>query len=150
MCRVNNNKSLIKHSCNFRFLTDILKPQIIEISATSVLIYKIPQFKLQCTNNTRHVQGCSFCIFTIPCHCALKIWVAWLCVELTSTGNDKTLYVWNNLPWVVIGNLIDRYKVESFLKIVKDAYLLYFKPHKINTSMNFKTTFLILRHQLPI
>ena len=35
------------------------------------MIYKISQLKLQCTNNTRHVQGCSFCIFTIPCHCAL-------------------------------------------------------------------------------
>jgi hypothetical protein len=26
---------------------------------------------MQCTNNTKNVQGCSFCIFTIPCHCAL-------------------------------------------------------------------------------
>ena len=48
-----------------------LKPHIIQISDTQLLIYQLTSLTMQCRNQTKTVEGCDFCVLTIPCHCVV-------------------------------------------------------------------------------
>ena len=66
------NKQLIKKYCNFRFLTYVLQPNIIQLTNTDLLIYQTKTIMMQCNSTFTQLQGCDFCIITIPCHCKIQ------------------------------------------------------------------------------
>lgn len=73
-CLVNlfqGNPTLIKATCDFRFLTNKLKPQLIQISDTELLVYQTPSITMQCQSELSELNGCNFCILNIPCHCTI-------------------------------------------------------------------------------
>jgi hypothetical protein len=53
---------LIKTACDFRFLTDLLKPHMIQISDTELLVYQTNNITMQCNNSLIFMEGCGFCI----------------------------------------------------------------------------------------
>lgn len=67
-----NDKNQVHSLCDFRFLRDHLSSSILSLSASSVLLYKIPLLALQCPSGHKMVPGCSFCVLTIPCRCSLS------------------------------------------------------------------------------
>jgi hypothetical protein len=67
-----DNKTLIFKQCNFRFLPELTKPDIFEISPTSVLLTNIPEVTIKCPNSTVKAPGCKHCIQNIPCLCTIR------------------------------------------------------------------------------
>lgn len=65
------NPTLIKEACDFRFLTNKLKPHLIQISDTELLVYQTPSLTMQCQSKLSELDGCNFCILNIPCHCTV-------------------------------------------------------------------------------
>lgn len=66
-----NNKKWIKDFCVFRYFQDILKPDIIELSSTSVLLFNSWNIELTCPKKQELLPGCKFCILNVPCKCTL-------------------------------------------------------------------------------
>lgn len=60
-----------KHFCIFKYFQDILKPDIIEVSSTSVLLFNSWNIELTCTKKQEILPGCKFCILNVPCKCKL-------------------------------------------------------------------------------
>lgn len=67
-----NNVAQVKSLCNFRFVPNLLESNIIELSPTSVLIYNVKNIDVDCPNSQRVSQGCTFCIFELPCQCSIS------------------------------------------------------------------------------
>ena len=66
-----NNKKWIKDFCTFRYFQDILKPDIVELSSTSVLLFNSWNIELICPHKQELLPGCKFCILNVPCKCTL-------------------------------------------------------------------------------
>ena len=67
-----NDKNLVKSLCEFRYVQSIIKPKIMEISPNSLLLYRTPLLSMQCLQEHKMIQGCDFCIFTLPCRCSIS------------------------------------------------------------------------------
>ena len=67
-----NDKAQVKAACNFRFLQDVIKPQISELSPNSLLIYRTPLVSLDCLGDHRMATGCDFCLFKVKCRCSIS------------------------------------------------------------------------------
>ncbi|XP_053372746.1 uncharacterized protein LOC128546347 [Mercenaria mercenaria] len=67
-----NDKVQIKSLCNFRYVHDIVKPKILELSPNSLLLYRTPLLSMVCHNQHKMVTGCDFCIFSLPCRCSVS------------------------------------------------------------------------------
>lgn len=67
----NNDVKAIHKLCNFKFIPNVLNSNIIELSPTSVLIYKIQSLSLDCPKEKKVISGCAFCIIHVPCKCSL-------------------------------------------------------------------------------
>lgn len=67
-----NDKIQIKKLCNFRYVHDIVKPKIMELTSNTLLIYRTPLLSMECHNKHKMVTGCDFCIFSLPCRCSVS------------------------------------------------------------------------------
>ena len=67
-----NDKAQVKSLCNFRFLQDVIKPKISEISPNSLLIYRTPLVSLNCQGDHIMATGCDFCLFKVACKCSIS------------------------------------------------------------------------------
>lgn len=67
-----NDKDQIISLCDFRFVSDVVKSQIVEITPNSLLLYRTPLLSMNCPKEQKMVKGCDFCIFQIPCRCSLS------------------------------------------------------------------------------
>ena len=79
-----NDKSKVKQFCNFRFIQEVVKPKIIEISPNSLLLYRTPLLSLECVDEHKMIKGCDFCIFNVPCKCAVSTNEYYLAPRLSS------------------------------------------------------------------
>ena len=64
-----NIPTLISKQCKIQFLKDGLTPQVLQLSSTSVVLIKIPQYRLIFPNSTQQTfTGCDrLCVTTFPC-----------------------------------------------------------------------------------
>ena len=83
-----NNKAQVKTLCDFRFLQNIVKPQIIELSPNTLLIYHTPLLSLECLKDHRMVTGCDFCLFKLPCRCSISTNTHFFAPRLASCHHD--------------------------------------------------------------
>lgn len=62
-----NNKKWVKDFCNFRFLQNVLKSDIIELSSTSVLVYNAWNIDMNCPNKQQILKIANFvyCTFLV-------------------------------------------------------------------------------------
>ena len=67
-----NDKDQVKSLCDFRFLQNIVKPKIVEISPKTLLVYRTPLLSLECKDDHRMAKGCDFCLFKLPCRCSIS------------------------------------------------------------------------------
>lgn len=67
-----NDKTQVKENCDFRFLHNVIRPRILEISPNSLLLYRTPLLSMECLKQHKMVTGCDFCIFTLPCRCSVS------------------------------------------------------------------------------
>lgn len=55
-----NKKGEIHSKCNFRFFRNIVKPHILDLTATQLLVYQTKDLTLQCKDGTKVLKGCDF------------------------------------------------------------------------------------------
>ena len=67
-----NDKNQVKSLCDFRFLQNVVKPKIIELSPNTLLVYRTPLLSLECIDDHRMAKGCDFCLFKLPCRCSIS------------------------------------------------------------------------------
>ena len=66
-----DNREEVKSSCDFRFLPHELSSSLEQLNQTHFLLYNISTLNLQCTNSSKIIEGCAFCIIKLPCDCAI-------------------------------------------------------------------------------
>lgn len=66
-----NDKTNVKTHCNFRYLQNVITSKIVELSPNVLLLYRTPLLSLECVKGHRMEKGCDFCMFNIPCRCAI-------------------------------------------------------------------------------
>lgn len=84
-----NDKSLVKSLCSFRYVQSVIKPKIMELNPNSLLLYRIPLLSMQCLQEHKMVQGCDFCVFSLPCRCAVSTSEFYVAPRLTNCHVDK-------------------------------------------------------------
>ena len=68
-----DNRQKIKQFCDFRYLPQTITPHFQYVGQNNVIIYRIDKIILSCRNGHRRtVQGCTYCIFQVPCGCTLS------------------------------------------------------------------------------
>ncbi|KAK3099326.1 hypothetical protein FSP39_002667 [Pinctada imbricata] len=72
MALFSNNRDQIKKYCDFRYVPNLVKSNIIELSPTSVLVYNIKNLVLNCPSEQKVIPGCHFCVIHVPCRCSLS------------------------------------------------------------------------------
>ena len=59
--------------CDFRFIFGQAQSKIIELEPGKVLLSQIPKFSVTCKHKeTRHIQGCTFCVIEVPSQCDVQ------------------------------------------------------------------------------
>ena len=62
--------SSIKQQCNFRFLTNAIKPHLHNIGQGQLIVYRTSSIIIECPPNKRKViTGCDFCVIKLQCGC---------------------------------------------------------------------------------
>ena len=79
-----NDKAAVKNLRDFRFLTDHIRSDLIEINRTAVLVYNNKFLELDCISNKKMIKGCNFCLVTKPCHCSISSQTNYLPPRLSS------------------------------------------------------------------
>ncbi|XP_062585333.1 uncharacterized protein LOC134246997 [Saccostrea cucullata] len=67
-----NQKNDVVNLCDFRYVLNILKPSLYEISPSHILLYQTTTLALDCSNGQKIIKGCSFCVMKIPCRCSVS------------------------------------------------------------------------------
>lgn len=67
-----NDKTQVISLCDFRFVHNVVKSKIIELSPNSVLLYRTPMLSMQCVQDHKMVPGCDFCVYSLPCKCSIS------------------------------------------------------------------------------
>ena len=80
----NNNNIHVHNNCDFRFQPSLLKPSLIGLSPSSVLVYNKPTLTLTCPKYQTPLQTCTFCIYKIHCLCSISTKDQYLAPRLTN------------------------------------------------------------------
>ena len=64
-----DDRTTIRNTCNFRFMSHGLQSSLEQHNQTHFLIYNISSLTLKCDNSSTVVDGCTFCILKLPCNC---------------------------------------------------------------------------------
>lgn len=84
-----NDKAQVKATCNFRFLQNIIRPKITELSPNSLLIYHTPLVCLGCLGDHHMATGCDFCLFKVKCKCSISTNDFYYAPRLASCHKNK-------------------------------------------------------------
>lgn len=71
MSLFSNNKTQTKTTCNFRFVPRLINSDMVELTSTSILVYNVKRLYIDCQDYSKTTDGCSFCIYDLPCKCSL-------------------------------------------------------------------------------
>ncbi|WAR19936.1 Y068-like protein [Mya arenaria] len=84
-----NNRDNIQKFCNFRFVHDAIKSQVIDLGLNKVLLYDSQVLSMECNGKHQMIHGCNFCIFDLPCQCSLSSTKYYLPPRLVSCKNTS-------------------------------------------------------------
>ena len=82
-----NSKDKIHELCDFRFVHNAIDSQILELSSNKLLLYKTPFLNIECGHEQKVIKGCTYCIFDLPCRCAITTTNFYLPPRLTKCLN---------------------------------------------------------------
>lgn len=93
----NNDVDLVNKHCNFRFFHNHLITNIVELTPTSVLVYRNNNtITLNCPDHQTLIPPCSLCIVNIPCKCSLSSRTIYFAPRLVECYSEKSLYPTND------------------------------------------------------
>lgn len=90
----NDNNSQVKTFCDFRFLPNLISPDVFELTDTSVWVYNTQTLYLDCPRSHKTFPGCQLCALDILRNCSLqtyKVWPARICFLNRLTYYFQTL-----------------------------------------------------------
>ena len=67
-----NHKDDVKELCNFRYVPNVIFPNIIPLSHSTVLVHEIEYLMLSCNESRTRIPGCKLCIIQTKCGCSLS------------------------------------------------------------------------------
>ena len=108
-----NDKTKVKSLCDIRFLQDIVKPQIMEISPNTLLVYRTPLLSLECLNDHRMVEGCDFCLFKLPCRCSISTNNHFFAPRLASCHHNDNITTLHPVNLALLQHFFDNEFVEN-------------------------------------
>jgi len=114
-----NNKQWVKKNCDFRFLPDLLKPQILELSYTSALVYNSWNLALDCPQSKRVLPGCAFCVLQIPCQCSISTVDLFYAARLVNCHNKSSDVI--TVHPINLGLLQQFFEEDQFMSITGDS-----------------------------
>ncbi|CAG2233954.1 unnamed protein product [Mytilus edulis] len=86
-----NNITMVKQLCNFRFLLDHIVHKVIELTPTSVLVYKSNNdLTLKCPDNSHVIPPCPLCIVHVPCRCSISSHKLYFAPKLINCYDENT------------------------------------------------------------
>ena len=84
-----NDKTTVKTLCDFRFITNHIQSDLIEVNKTSVLAYNSGLLEMGCKSGKKMIKGCNFCLITKPCHCSISSQTRYLPPRLSSCQHQS-------------------------------------------------------------
>ena len=66
-----DDKQTIKELCDFRVTLHSIKPEIIHLHHGKYLILNVTNMFQKCPSGRQQIQGCPFCVYSVPCFCDL-------------------------------------------------------------------------------
>ena len=84
-----NDKTLVHKHCDFRFHLNHLSAQIVELSKSTILVYQSKLLELNCKNERKMINGCTFCLMSIPCECSVSTPQMYLPPRLAACKNHS-------------------------------------------------------------
>lgn len=85
----NNNKLQVKKLCDFKFIPNFIKSNLIELSDTSILAYNVRNLEIHCPNEQNAVKNCTFCIINLSCKCSVSADNLFFAERLMNCYNDS-------------------------------------------------------------
>lgn len=109
-----NNKENIQTFCNFRFVHDVIRPNIIELTDNQVVLFDSPILSMECSTRHQMIKGCNFCIFDLPCQCSLSTQDFYLPQRLLSCTNysNNTVTKLHPVNLILLQKFFDNDKFE--------------------------------------
>ena len=83
-----NDKEDTHLRCNFRFLTDNIKPSVEYISSDSLLVDQTKTLASDSPIGHQIQKGCSFCLIQIPCLCSIKTNSLFIPAKVSNCNNN--------------------------------------------------------------
>ena len=91
--------STVHTLCDFNFIPNGLKPQVMQISTHQFLVSNVSKMSVQCNDHSYDIDGCQYCQINIPCHCSLSAHTYKLALTSSTCssqqGNATILYPFN-------------------------------------------------------
>ncbi|MES9881484.1 MAG: envelope fusion protein [Sedimenticola sp.] len=109
------NKVSIHSKCDFRFIHNSIKPSIVEITPSSVLVYRTPIMSMECGKTQKMITGCDFCIMQLPCLCSLTSTRLFLHPRLTTCHHTNNITTLHPVNLILLQTFFDERTTEHLL-----------------------------------
>lgn len=122
------NNEKVHEICDFRFLQNIIKPNLQEIGPGKILVSNIDNITVSCPQHTYSTKGCKFCVVKIPCECMVLAASISISAHITNCHNDtKTVSKWHPVNLALLQSFFGPEDLES----IKDD-TLFSNPIDVN------------------
>ena len=64
-----DDKQVIKELCDFRVTLNSIQPTLIHLHHGNYLVLNVTRMYQKCPTGRQQIQGCPFCIYSVPCFC---------------------------------------------------------------------------------
>ncbi|XP_013407917.1 uncharacterized protein LOC106171932 [Lingula anatina] len=82
---------VITETCNFRFLHNVVQPNVRELSIGKLLLYNITDITVECPTSTTSQPGCQYCVIHYSCFCGLTLDSFYLPPRVYDCKNDTSI-----------------------------------------------------------
>ena len=86
----NQQMTLVKSLCNFRFLEHTLPSSVINIKPGIFLMSNISHLTMTCASSVQTTPGCDYCVMEMPCLCAVSAGHFYIPPHLQNCGVDAS------------------------------------------------------------
>ena len=111
-----NSKDKVKSLCDFRFVQNALKSEIIELKPNFLILYHTPLLSMECENEHKMIKGCDFCIVNLPCQCTILTTEFYLVPRIGSCHNHtKEITMMHPVNLILLQHFFSNSHVENMV-----------------------------------
>ena len=123
-----NSRDKVKSLCDFRFVQNALKSEIIELKPNFLILYHTPFLSMECDKEHKMIKGCDFCIVNLPCQCTILTTEFYLAPRIGSCHNHtKEITMMHPVNLILLQHFFGNSHIENMF-----ADTSFLKPININ------------------